>query len=411
MHLPSGNLTIVVLFLLASLQLLVGFVIQAQTVGAMPLLQGILTKMSTDPFHLGLMLGFWFVSLPLLTSSRSRHLVIALSLATELLRLALKWHPAFIGVISSWGGISGLVGILVILVTGLTQRKQRSQAALAFCHAATVPIFYLGSSLLAQKLVFSGPVYDMYYYVADLQLGPPWGFTLTALTQRSFLFYTAGFLVYFFLSHLMAIASALWFWHRRGPNPILYYVTVASVGHLGYTQTAGVGPQNFFQHLFPHNPPSPLPPHVMDFPLHARRSAMPSLHMLWSYSIWAGALGAPVLFRYVSLAFVLSMPIATFLGPHYTVDILVSLGLAAPLHWVWIRHWTPRQSWLDWMCLTCLGCSVAYLIWILRGYSIWSVWPLTLQIPSLALLATCIYASSRIGKLTQAHYFSHDQRG
>lgn len=394
------------LFLYAVLQFVVAVFVAVPSDGRSEFLLKFFRRMVVDPFQVGLMLGLPAVALTFFPHWRIRWAWIGLAGSLELWRIITQWDPAFIGLVSSAGGYSAIVGVLLLIYLLIRREQQRVQIIAASCHALTLPFLYLGSSLLMQSYVLSAPVYDMYYYVADLALGPSWGFTFTALSKTQFWFYTLGYLTYFSLSHVMAITAALWFCLRRGPNPNVLFIACALVGNLGYVVFPAVGPQSFFQHLFPFQPPPPLAPHLMEFPLPDPRTAMPSLHMLWSYAIWVGSLAFPSAVRKVAFVYFLSMPIIAFLGPHYTVDLVVALAMAPPLHWLCLRPYLkgPKAT-FDLYCGLCALASLAYVALMIQGYSLWSVWPWILQISTVILLLACIYLSNRLHQRSLDSYF------
>ena len=381
------------IFCIAVVQLVFGLAFTVPTNQLPQFLEQMVVKTTQDPFQIGLFLGLFPVAALFLPSGWKRSGFVLTSLTLELLIIAISWQPAFIGVITRAGGLSAVLSVALLLILMVRRPQERRRILLGLCHGLTLPLLYAGSSVVMRVYVFSGSVYDMYYYLADLHLGPPLGFTISALATRQFWFYTAGYLIYFSLSHLMALVAGLWFHHRKGPNPNIFFIACALLGNVGYTQFPGVGPKNFFQHLFPFDPPAPLAPHVMDFP-EARRSAMPSLHVMWSYAVWMGAVGLRLVFRRLALVYLLCMQVCAFLGPHYTVDIIAALGFAPAVHW-WCRREKTRTV-KDLGYPVCFLATLGYLGLLVWGSSVWIVWPWLLQGSSLLLLASSVYLSRRL---------------
>ncbi|ODT64511.1 hypothetical protein ABS71_13190 [bacterium SCN 62-11] len=228
----------------------------------------------------------------------------------------------------------------------------------------------------------SSLTYDLFYYAADLRLGPPWCFEVVSWTHQSFLFYTFGYLAYFLLSHTMSLIAAWWVLSPRGPNPILYFMACAMIsGGLGYWICPGVGPEIVFGKSFPFDPPRVDAPMMLEVPGGPPRNTMPSLHLLWAYSIWVSVEGRHRLLRLAGLAYLTFMPLVAFLGRHYLVDYVVALSLATAVHVLVLKLSLPGNTdnkLLAWAAAS-FCCAPAYLFLLLSGSSVWLVWPWLLQ--------------------------------
>jgi len=360
----------------------------------------------SNPFFSGLMCGFVIVAVSVCPTRQEKWLVALVCLSVEAFRIFRDWTPAFIGLFTVSGSRAALPAMIHIILSGLARPKLRPALIRGVAQASCLPLLYCAGDLLIQgSNSVTGKTYDLYYYAADLTLGPAWCFHVVAWTHQSFLFYTLGYLAYFVLSHVMAITAAWWAFRPQGPNPILYFLACAIVsGGLGYWACAGVGPEVVFQSNFPLNPPAPIAPVLLEVPGGYPRNTMPSLHLLWAYSVWICLIGRGSILRGVGLIYLIGMPLVAFLGRHYLVDFVVALSLAPGIHLLVLRLSNSRvaisaQLWAS--AAASLAMAPAYLFLLIKGSSVWAVWPWLLSSATLMALALSIYSSVELKRCLQ----------
>lgn len=351
-----------------------------------------------NPFFSGLSCGFVLVAVALCPTRRERFLLAAACLGVEAMRIYTHWTPAFVGLLTVTGTRAAAVALAHLVLSGGLRPALRPLLLRAVAQSACLPLLYTtGNILMTRDASTPGMTYDLFYYAADLKLGPPWCFQVVAWTHQSFLFYTLGHLAYFFLSHVMALVAAWWVLSPRGPNPILYFAVCALLtGVLGYWICPGVGPEVVFGTLFPFNPPPVDAPMLLEVPGGHPRNTMPSLHLLWAYSVWISLSGRQRALSRAGLVYLVTMPLVAFLGRHFLVDYVVALGLASGLHLLVHKLSAPAAPIDPKLQLSSLGallCAPAYLFLLVSASSIWKVWPWVLQLATMTTLALA-FASS-----------------
>ncbi|MFN8609275.1 MAG: hypothetical protein U0931_17185 [Vulcanimicrobiota bacterium] len=364
-----------------------------------PGLETLLHQFEFGPFFSGLTLGVAVVAVGL-CPGRQEAVILALAcLAVEVQRIFSQWNPAFVGVVTVTGARAAVVGGLHLLLSAGLRPQLRRRNLVGLAHALTLPLLYAGSAGL-QKNASSAETltYDLFYYAADLRLGPPWCFRVFSWTHLSFAFYTFGYLAYFSLSHFMGVSAAIWYLRPRGLNPNLYFSAGALFGVLGYGLAPGVGPQVTFQKLYPFDPPPmDAPQLILAYP-GPPRNTMPSLHLFWAYSCWVCLSTQGFWLEAIGLAYLLTMPLVAFLGSHYLVDYLATLPATAPVHLavLWLSCRVPPDPTLRYLALAAGLFAPAYLALLVVGSPFWLVDPWMLKLASLAALILTVGASRRL---------------
>ena len=362
-------------------------------------------SLSSSPFLCGLWFGLAVVGMGLCPGPKERGFLVFLCAGSEALRVYQDWQPAFIGVLAFTGPRCALVALVHGLISAIFRPHLRRRLRLGLAHSLTLPFLYLaGDTLLSLYAKKAGLTYDLFYYAADLTLGPPWCFQVVSWTHQSFAFYVLGNLAYFFLSHIMAFTSAIWILRPKGPNPNLYFFVCAVIcGNVGYLLMSGVGPEVVFQGRFPFDPPTSVPLQMILVPANYPRNTMPSLHLLWAYSIWiALAVQGAYWFR-ASLTYLVVMPVVAFLGRHYLVDYIPSLCVAPALHLGVIALTYRNRPPLLLAGMAALGLifAPAYFCFVVFGSSIWQVWPWLLKMCTVGLAVLAVFSGCRLKQYLQ----------
>lgn len=363
-----------------------------------PGLSTLLRQFEFGPFFSGLTLGIPVLAVGLCPNRREAAWLALACLGVEIWRILSQWNPAFVGILTVTGARAAVVAGLHLVVSAWLRPQLRGRVLLALAHGLTLPLLYAGSAGLQKTSSQTETItYDLFYYAADLRLGPPWCFQVFGWSQTNFGFYTLGNLAYFSLSHAMGVAAALWFLRPRGVNPNLLFIASALFGMLGYALAPGVGPKVVFQGMFPMNPPPmDTPQSIVAYP-GPPRNTMPSLHLLWAYSCWLALCSQGRRLELIGLVYLMVMPVVAFLGSHYLVDYLATLPAAAAVHlcaqWLVLR--APVNPLLQRLAAAGALLCPAYVVLLVLGAPLWLVEPWMLQSASLVVLLVSI-ASARL---------------
>ena len=288
---------------------------------------------------------------------------------------------------------AGILGP-ICLVVGWAKRRD-SRFGLACLHSLTLLLLLA----LQQQLFWinsrgqaAHATYDLYYYAADVCLGPPVCFLACDMFSHNLALSDFFSLLYNALGQMMSLCAVCWFFRPVGSNPNWYVLAVGLAGACGYMVFPGIGPALTFSEIFPVPPLQAPVPRLIFPPGNIVRNTMPSLHVLWAYSIWYSLKGQSLPLAYLGLFYVIAMPVAAFGGSHYLVDYLPSLAFAPSLHYLVDRatgHSPPIRPWAAWgLCVAAaLGFGLCPLV--IAGYSVWSVHPLLLK----AYSGLCLFMS------------------
>lgn len=367
--------------------------------GQLRVLLGLWRYLFTNPFFCGLC---WIpVGLVLgLLGARQRKVMLIAFLSMEMLllqrNLAWGWLPALLRA----GVGAGLLGYATLLVGWIRHRESRW--ALALGHALAL----LWLFAVQQQVFFvnwrthsDSATYDLFFYAADVQLGPPLCCLVPAWFNSDPRLYQCGLLVYSILGQMMAVCAVVWFFRPTGSNPNLYFFAAGALGLVGYFSFSGIGPALTFAEVFPSAPVQVPTPEVIFPPGKIPRNTMPSMHVMWAYSVWFSLKNQGNHLARLGLAYLVLMPWCSFLGSHYLVDYLVSLAMAPAIHsgvdgFTRVGPACSRRLVGAMAVSALLGLGLCPLI--IQGVAVWRVWPWLLMAWCWLCLLLCLVLSIRL---------------